>query len=93
MGSEVETYLCKPLGLTSGVIAGLDPAIHLASQGASSQAIDARVAGAFTRVFDALLPTHDGARLTSALRLHAAGSNIATVSVAGRNCVACRQED
>src|SRR5438876_7400648 len=48
------------------------------------------VAGASTRVFDALLPIHDGARLTSALRLHAAGSNIATVSVAGRNCVACR---
>jgi len=70
VGSEVETYLCKRLGLTSGVIAGLDPAIHLASQDASSQAMDAPGASASTRAFDALLPAHDGTRLPSALRLH-----------------------
>jgi hypothetical protein len=42
------------------VIAGLDPAIHHFSKKDFAKKMDARVISAFTRVFDALLPAHDG---------------------------------
>jgi hypothetical protein len=41
------------------VIAGLDPAIHPPSDFLAKK-MDARVISAFTRVFNALLPAHDG---------------------------------
>jgi hypothetical protein len=63
----------KPSGLSAPltsppVIAGLDPVIHRFERIAFS--MDARVISAFTRVFDALLPAHDGSRTATQAAAH-----------------------